>query len=267
MPSSPSSWTHVRRFVGPLFGLLFLVACSGGNTYSLDEGRLAQRFLPTERSVGYHPDSLKALAIAEEDGKLKFELENDYSSLVEKWSCSFQSVGAGRTFRSPTYATLWSLELSLASLQPEMGILSLREERARELIKERREEYQNTVQIDVYWFLASRGGTGIISGPGARTVLHVADTTYRPVRTGHGPLREAFLSGGTNALYRRNTLYFPRTVDEKDVLENATEIGLEVRRIGSTSSERFTWTWNGARAAERGARGPVIEGVVKGATR
>lgn len=229
-----------------------LLACGGGNSYSVDEGRLAQRYLPTERTVNYHPDSLEALVIGEEEGKISFELENGYASLVEKWSCSFQSVGAGRTFRSRTYATLWSLELSLASLQPEMGILSLRKERARQLIRDRRKEYFDALEIDVYWFLPGGRGDGIISGPGARTQLHVGDSTYTATRSAHGPIQEAFISGGTTALYRRNTFYFPRTVNGRDVLKGASEIQLEVREVGSATSERFTWRWDGAQTAAQG---------------
>lgn len=253
------------RAAGVVLVPAVLLACSGGNSYSVDEGRLAQRFLPTERTVNYHPDSLEALAIEEEEGKISFELEDGYASLVEKWSCSFQSVGAGQTFRSRTYATLWSLELSLASLQPEMGILSLRKERARQLIRDRRKEYFDAIEIDVYWFLPGRRGDGIISGPGARTQLHVGDSTYTATRSERGPIQEAFIRGGTTALYRRNTFYFPRTVSGTDVLAGASEIQLEVREVGSATSERFTWRWDGSQTAVRGDGGTQPDVIADGA--
>lgn len=249
---SARSATHqLLRWVPVLLlGSLLAVGCGGGGTYAVDEEQIGQRFLPTERKVEHHPDSLGALSISEAEGKIQYQMSRDLESLTQKWSCTFQSVGVGRSQRSPTYATLWSLELSLASLQPEMGILSLREERARELIKERRSEYFDTLQIVVYWFPQGPGDSGIISGPGTRTRLLVRDSTYRPVQAGHGPLREAFLGAGGTALYRRNTLSFPRTVNGEDILEDISEIRLEVRRSGFSSSERFTWSWSEGQTAQ-----------------
>ncbi|PSQ74158.1 MAG: hypothetical protein BRD39_02445 [Bacteroidetes bacterium QH_9_64_21] len=145
-------------------------------------------------------------------------------------------------FQSQTYATFWSLELALASLQPEVGIVSLRKEKARELLERRRKSYSKTIQIDVYWF-TGRGTNGIIAGPSARTVLRVGDRTLRPTRADHGPLREAYVSGGETALYRRNTLHFPRTVEGTDVLADSADVELTVRRSGLSSKERFSWTW------------------------
>lgn len=237
--SDPAS----TRILGLLLLPLLLVGCSGGSTYSLDQSRIAERFLPTERTVSHHPDSLGALTITEGDDKIQYQLERDFESLVQKWSCRYQSVGTGRPFQSRTFATFWSLELSLVSLQPEMGVLSLQKERARELIEERRQEASETIHIDVYWFVERRGETGIITGPRARTVLHVQDSTYRPIQTDHGPLREAFVTGGDVVLYRRNTLYFPRTVDDTDILADASGMELMVRRSGAGMKEEFAWQW------------------------
>lgn len=233
-----------------LLGPLLVVGCGGGGTYAVDVEQIGQHFLPTERNVEHHPDSLGALSISEAEGKIQYQLGRDLESLTQKWSCTFQSVGVGPSQNSPTYATLRSLELALVSLQPEMGILSLREERARELIKKRRDEYFETLQIVVYWFPQRPGDTGIISGPGTRTRLLVRDSTYQPVQAGYGPLREAFLGAGGTALYRRNTLSFPRTVNGEDILEDVSEIRLEVRRSGSPSSERFTWSWAEGQTAQ-----------------
>lgn len=246
MPSSlvPPSASRLFVVLVAVFLLpLLITSCGGGDTYSVNEGQIAERFLPTERDVDHHPDSLQALTITEEDEKVQYQLQRNYQSLVEKWSCRFQNVGPGRNFRSRTYATFWSLELSLASLQPEMGIQSIRAERARELIEKRRKEYFDTIQIDVYWFVERRGESGIISGPSARTELIIGENTYRPLRTDHGPLREAYVSGGNTILYRRNTLHFPRTVDGTDILENASGMQLEVRRTGASSKEQFAWRW------------------------
>lgn len=241
----PSFFSAQRYLFVALAGVLLpllVMGCGGGDLYSVQEGQIAQRFLPPDRTV-HHPDSLRDLAITEEDGKIQYQLERDYESLIEKWSSSYRSVGAGRSPRqSLTYATFWSLELSLASLQPEMGVVSLRKEKARELIEKRRKSYGEAIRIEVYWF-TGRGTNGIIAGPSARTELRVGDRRLRPIRADHGPLREAFISGGNTSLYRRNTLHFPRTVEGTDILAGSAEVKLVVRRTGGQSKEQFSWTW------------------------
>jgi hypothetical protein len=222
--------------------LVLVAGCGGGSAYTTETGQIAQRFLPTVRTVDHHPDSVRALTIAEDDETLQYQLDADFQALTQKWSCRFQNIGAGPPTRSRTYATFWSLELSLVSLQPETGLLSLQKKKARDLVAERRAEYHDTIQIDVFWFLG-QGEDGIIAGPSARTELRVDEHTLRPVRTDHGPLREAFVAGGETTLYRRNTLHFPRTVDEADVLRDATGMQLQVRRTGATAREQFTWRW------------------------
>lgn len=239
----------LRWFAAMTLLSLVVTGCGGGDVYSVEEGRIAQQFLPSERVVDYHPDSLRALTVTEDDEKIQFELDGDLESLTRKWSCTFRNMGAGRNRSTPSYATFWSLELSLATLQPEMGILTLRKEKAQDLIKERKEEYYNTIQIDVYWFV-ERGGDGIVTGPGARTRLRIADSTYRPTRERHSPLREAFLSGGS-ALYRRNTFVFSRTVNGRDILEDASGMRLEIRRMGSGGNDRFVWRWGEEQAARQ----------------
>lgn len=230
--------------------VLFLVGCAGGETYSLNEGALAQRFLPSTRSLDHHPDSLQALAVrTEEDSTIAFEMERDYASLWQKWSSSFQNMGTGRTRRSRTYATLWGWELSLASLQPDMGIQGLSGRRARELLAQRRADYRETLQIDVFWFESE--GNSAIAGPGARVTLEVGEQEYRPSKEDYGPLREAFLEDGSTGLYRRNTFQFPRSVDDRDILEGADQLSLHVRLTGGGNRVRFQWTWEDAPSAAR----------------
>lgn len=247
-PLVPFRLSSLRWLVVSCLAAPLLIGCGGGDTYSVDEGKIAQRFLPSERTVDHHPDSLKAFSISEADGKLQFEVEEDFESLMEKWSSSVQNVGAGRNFRSRTYATFWSLELSLMSLQPEMGVLSLQKERARDILDKRRAEYRKTVHIDVYWFVGRRSD-GIITGPGARTELHVGEDTYRPVQSDHGPLREAFVAGGQTVLYRRNSLYFPRMVDGSDILNDASGMRLRVRETGGGGRHEFAWRWEESKTA------------------
>ena len=236
-----ASFFHLS--LGLLGGLLLLGGCSGGSTYSLDPGTLAQRFFLSTRQVDYHPDSLRALSIQETERRYQLVLDESYESLHRKWSGTYQDLGPGRSRNGRSYATFWSLELSLASLQPEMGLASLSKEQARKAIEERRQEYQDLLQFDVYWFEAE--GNSILAGPGARVQLRInGEDTYRPSREKHGPLREAFLPGETRtALYRRNTFYFSRVVDSTDILDEANRLELIIDQTGGASRVRFNWTW------------------------
>lgn len=223
-------------------GALVMGGCGGGSTYSLEEGNLAQRFLPTERSVAYPPDSLGALTITKNEDTYQFDLEDDYEELHRKWSCTYQEIGAGRSERGTSYATFWSLELSLAALQPEVGLTTLSEEQAQKTLQKRRRVHKSTIQVDVYWFEAE--GESLLTGPGTRVELEVGGETYRPSEENHGPLREALRSTGTRAaIYRRNTFYFPRIVDGTDILKDVSGVKLTVERTGRGDRARFSWSW------------------------
>lgn len=243
--------------------VVFIISgCGGGSTYSYDEGDLAQQFLPTERSVAYHPDSIRALTIREEEDTYQLELEDDYEALHKKWSCTYQALGGGRSRRGRSYATLWSLELSLASLQPEVGITSLTKEQAQKRLRARRQEYRNTIQVEVYWFEAE--GESRLAGPGTRVQLQVDGDEYRPTKEDYGPLRDGFLPDrGRAALYRRNTFHFSRIVDSTDILRGTERVELQVDRAGG-ARVRFAWSWKKeSKAAVRsgGRRGPLLFGT------
>lgn len=265
MSVSPGSSSFAFTLVGVAVSALFLGGCGAGDTYSLDSGELGQRFLPTERKVDYHPDSLGALSIKKEEGKYSFELDDDYESLHRKWSSSYQNLGTSRSRRARSYATFWSLELSLASLQPEVGITTLSEEQAEKSFRARREEYGSTIQIDVYWFEAE--GNSLLAGPGSRVELRVNGERVRPQEEDHGPLREAFLPTVTRtALYRRNTFHFARIVDSTDILKDAQGMELVINRSGASSRVRFAWSWEAEEQAHvRGRRRTLVaDGVGRG---
>lgn len=262
LPKPPSS-RALRRVAGWRVGAVVVLAlliggCGGQGSYTLDQGRLAQRFLPSTRSLDSHPDSLQALSVTtEEDSTITFEMERSYTSLWEKWSAAYQSMGVGRSRRGRSYATFWGWELSLASLQPEVGIQGLSGARAHELLAQRRAEYQKTLQIDVFWFEAE--GSSTIAGPGARVTLQVGDQRYRPSEEDYGPLREAFLENAGTGLYRRNTFHFDRIVDDQDILAGEDQVALLVRFNGG-GKVRFRWTWEGAQAAAQ--ERPVSSGAL-----
>jgi hypothetical protein len=250
--------SSVRSFLALIAGVIILSGCGGGSTYSYDEGSLAQRFLPTDRSVAYPPDSLGALTITKSDGTYQFELESDYEALHRKWSSTYQGLGTRGSQRGSSYATLWSLELSLASLQPEFGITALSEERAEKRLKRRRGQFKNTIQIDVIWF--EREGESNLAAPGNRVELQIGEDTYQPAKENSGPLRETFLSDqGRAAIYRRNIFYFPRIVDGADILEGAQGMELRINPTSGRSRVRFAWSWETGAQADvrlRGRRSP-----------
>ena len=239
--------TRPSQVAAALLGLVFgggllLSGCAGGSAYSVDVSDLADRYLPTTRQVEYHPDSLGGLTLREKEDRLQLDLALDYKGLHRRWSSSYRNLGIGRSQRTRSYATFWSKELSIAALQGETGLSTLTRKRAQKLLAERRQEYQNVVQIDVYWFESE--GNSLLAGPGSRVVLQLDETSYRPTRETHGPLREAFLIGQSRgALYRRNTFYFSRVVDGTDILEGTEEVSLTINRSAAQSRVRFAWEW------------------------
>jgi hypothetical protein len=220
--------------------VLLLGGCASGDSYSVDTADLAQRYLPTTRSVDYHPDSLRGFSVTEGDERYKVALENSYEGLHRRWSCTYQNLGTGRNRQTRSYATFWSKELSLASLEAEVGFSTITKKRARQLLQEQKKQYRRAIQIDLYWFEAE--GNSLIAGPGGRVELEVDGERYRPTDESHGPLRETFLlQGDGRALYRLNTFYFARTVDGTDILEDTDGMTLTINRSGRRV--RFAWEW------------------------
>lgn len=243
-----------------LFALALLVVpfavggCAGGDTYSFDTGRIAQRYLPTTRTVEYPPDSMGRVSLKEVDDRLQIELENSYENLHREWSSTYQSMGTERRRSVRSFATFWSLELMIASLEADYGFSSLTEKRARKFLRERKEAFQDAIQIDVYWF--EREGNSLLTGPGRRVELHVDDESYSPIRESNGPLRETFLSqAGSMTLYRRNTFHFERVVDGTDLLE-AESVQLRIHHSGIGSRIRFAWEWDTTASAETSVHDP-----------
>lgn len=239
MPLPASAPSHLHVSVLAAF-FLILGGCAAGNPYTVDTADLAQRYLPTTRSVDYHPDSLQGFSVTEGDERYKVALEDSYEGLHRKWSCTYQNLGTGRNRRTRSYATFWSKELSLASLEAEVGFSTITKERARQLLKERKQEYTRALQIDLYWFEAE--GNSLLAGPGSRVELEIGEERYRPTEETHGPLRETFLlQGEGRALYRRNTFYFARTVNGTDILKGTDGMTLTINRTGRRV--RFAWEW------------------------
>lgn len=217
---------------GMLLVLLLATGCAGGSRYRADAVEIGRRPLPDTRAVPHAADSLVHVSIIEKENHLAFELERSYERMLRAWSAGRRG-GSGRTFRD--FATLWSLELSLASLVPGRGIEQLSKDLARKIIRRRKEQYRETVQIDVYRFDEPPYGSIShlwLDTPGTTVYLEDAQgRRYEPVRieTSNRPL-EAFFAGNT-ALYGRSRIFFARVVDGRDLLKDVSQLRLVVDQV------------------------------------
>lgn len=224
--------------------------CAGGSEYRVDEPRIARSYLSTEANVPSHPDSLTTVSIQEEENTIDIEIDRSYNQLMRDWSSTWTSQGSGRASRSSPYrsfATLWSLDLSVASLVAEEGVEGLSKDLALERIDNRREEHQQTIQIDLYRFVGSppTGGginSTLVGRPGSRITLQDDEgNEYRPERVENSPPREGAIAG-EQTVYRRNTFVFRREVDGRDILGDTRTLRLYINQsIGDRYY--FTWSW------------------------
>ena len=239
--SALSPWVSSACWLGAgslLIATLVVGCVTSESPFRLDSSEMAQRFLPYEREVPHHPDSLKYVRIVEKENALQIETETSFRQMVEQWSSTFQSRSAGSSARRlpyQSYATLWSLDLSIASLQPEVGFSGLSKDLARQRLNERRAAYDSLLQVDIYRYQGSpfvrRGDISEtnLTGPGSRLALRDdRGNEYEPVQEETTPPRDGFIQG-RSVIYRRNTFFFDRVVDGKDILNNVGTLRLWVR--------------------------------------
>lgn len=163
---------------------------------------MANRYIPTVRAVEHHLDSLRALSIREGDRKLELDFKMSAGEVRRKWSCRAHDIG------KQSYATLWSREVSISSLESELGVRF------------------------------TSDGRQVLPGTGPQVELRVGDTTYAPMAEDHGPARKAVLYGETTDTYIQNTLHFSRMVDGTDVLQDARQVAVEI-----DGRDRYAWEW------------------------
>lgn len=218
--------------------------------YSANETRIAQRFLPHVRDIPHHPDSMKAVKVVEKEHTVEFQMETSFGTMLRHWSATWESQSTSSSSRGLPYrsfATLWSLDLSVASLQAEEGVQGLTKDVALRRIRERKAGYDSTLQVDVYRYHNSPRLSGDVSemqltGAGQRVVLRDDERNeYRPIQSESTPIREGFVQGG-GVLYRRNTFLFDRVVEGKDILNNVEELRLWVRGFGD--DYYFSWSFD-----------------------
>lgn len=222
-----------------------MVGCqSTGTSHRVSPESIADQFLPREREAEAHPDSMRLLSIVERDDQFAFDMEHSYQQLHRLWSSTFNLLSAGRSpLRPLTYATLWSQELSLASLEARERISTLTKEVARKRIDAERDTYRNTVQIDLYWFSRSRQTPPALLRSSVQ--IQPIDSNgerYRPTEIRHLPLRDAVLSSGESVIYRRTILVFDRVVDDRDILADTDGLQLHVLTPGVRRLV-FAWSW------------------------
>jgi hypothetical protein len=232
-------------------GVLGLAACSGGSAYRLEPEDVARFQLPAVRSAPYPPDSLARVTLVEKSDRFELTLDGGYRDLHRLWSATWRSLGGidrGAQEQLRTFATLWSYDLSLAALKPE-GLISLSKDATQKALRERRAEFERTIQIDVYRFAGSpSGGINSLSLVGANAQVELRDgegRTYQPTDETREIVEQAFASGGRTIPYQRNIFVFPRVVDGRDILATSDELRLVVRaQTGSAfGGYSFTWTW------------------------
>ena len=229
--------------------VIALIATSGcqstGTSYSVLPESIADQFLPRERETEAHPDSMRLLTIVEQEDKIAFEMEQSYQRMHALWSSTFNVVSTRRTPTRPlTYATLWSQELSLASLEAREGITTLTKEMARERIAAERDTYRTTVQVDLYWFTRLEQAPPMLLRSNVRLypVGSEEEEYCHPEEIRHLPIRDAVLSNGDPVLYRRTIFVFDRVVDERDILADTN--GLQLRILAPGASRlQFAWEW------------------------
>lgn len=251
----PSPFCGASRSAGVLLAAsaLLLSGCaslfgSSGDDFSIDQGEIASYALPGTRDVSHPPDSLVHLQIVEKEGRLNFELDKSYREMLLEWTAGLQGGGRYGYFR--THATLWSKELSLASLIPERGVQTLSKDLAREMVRERTAEFDSLLQIDVYLFAPSDRrrldlGDLQLDTPGKRVYLRDEDgNRYAPRHIDSSAPLEAF-HAGQQALYGRNAIFFDRYTEEGKDLLDAEQLRLYVRPFG------YYFTWELPQRAER----------------
>jgi hypothetical protein len=224
-------------------------AHSSESIFAAQDADIASHFLPFDRTVPHPPDSLVAVEIQQKQNRITLQLEKPYEEMLRDWSASWQyqmrgSAGRNRAYRS--FATLWSLDLSIASLQPEIGLSGLSKDVAQQRIDERIAEFDSTLQIDVYQFLGSppdlRGTSEMsLDGPGANVTLRDdRGNEYKPTREVSGPSTYDTVQG-QSVVYRRNEFIFDRVVDGTDILSGVRELRLWVR---PSFGDAYYFTWS-----------------------
>lgn len=248
----------LRHTFSSLLVLLFaayLAGCGSSKYGSIDPGNIHPPF--SQETL--HPDSVAHLQVVAKDGKLKLKSDRSLQGLRLLWSSSFWDKYGGGYFETVdyrTYATLQSLELSLAELKTR-GVEGLSEELARKMVGEQKETYRNYVVFDVHVFLDERYreayGQSSLGEAGTSVVLVDGEgRQYTPDKIEIGTPRRYFSNaiGAPGAFHRLNTVYFKREVDGRDILADASSLELRVRTSVPSASLSFNWSFKGQAVAQ-----------------
>lgn len=209
----------------------------GGDPTRLEMTDFYNLYLPLVRDVA-HPDS----SVAPDDARL-----ND---IRMQWSVNHSQRYGSAEFAPGNYtsfATLWSRDLAEATLRREVtGDLS--PDLQERLQEEQEDAIEDAVIFDVHMFVPATRGYDLsdtnLRGAGASVELEVGDRdTYRPSQV-ETSIVDHFQMGPNElpVFHRLNRVYFPRIVDEQDILDDVERIRLIVRTTRGTTNELwFTW--------------------------
>ena len=248
--SYPSALAPVLYAGIAVLAIVLPIGC-GHAVYDARHTDISQVHLPTERSIPYHPDSLVHVRIVEEDNGYDMALDEDFSSLWRAWSAQRHFRGgqlpeySGSVYQS--FATLWSLDLSLAFLDRGQGIGGLTKDLAKQQIDAQIEHHSNHIRIDVYRYGDARSPSSTWTDrPGRTIVLRDAEgNEYEPVETQSTiPERIPGVRSSSEVVYRRTKLVFERVYEGRDLLNDTQQLRLVIQGETARRSDMQFYSWS-----------------------
>lgn len=224
-------------------GLSFSGCASSSETQY--EPYAGTRVLPSTRTI-LSPDSLVDIRLVNRSDSVHVSLKKDFSTITQKWSTQLQRSSYDQLLRPSeynSYATLRSLEYSLASLQRTQRINSLSTERARKGLDDVLSTYAETVSFDVHLYVNATqvGGPYALlrQSVGAELIIN-GDRQYASVESEKGDVA-VLRKGGETVFHYPITVSFPRTDGDQDILAHATRVELSLRPFHQTGTVDFRW--------------------------
>ena len=240
---------HLRNVLCASVLVLLVGAGCGPVVYTATD--IATRFLSVPATVA-PPDTLRNVHLHErDDGRLAFQSDQSFGELRMHWSSGYRAdrgVDILEAGNFSTFATLWSRELRLASMNSRTSIGAYEPGEAKEAIaREVDAPHNETVQIDVHVYIdrgvrSSYGATNLRSARWEIFLLTSDGTRHPPENVEAGIARRLSWSDDTRAHYRPNILTFERRPDdETDLLAEPDSLELHIRDSVQSLDVMFGW--------------------------